>query len=48
MSPLSLVDSLVLKVEVVDGHGQYDFPSYKVKDQLFINKIRVAGLYCRH
>jgi hypothetical protein len=47
MTTPSPVDSLVLKVEVVDGRGQYDFPSYKVKDQLFVNKIRVEGLYCR-
>ena len=48
MTHPSLVDSLVLKVDVEQGHGKYNFPSCKVKDQLFINKIRVAGLYCRH
>ena len=41
------MDSLVLKVDIHEGCGKYIFPSYKLKDDLFINKINAAGLFCR-
>ena len=40
-------DSLILKIDLIDGVGTNPFPSYSLREDLFQNSIRVVGLYCK-
>ena len=39
-------DSLILKIDIINGVGESPFPSYSLREDLFQNSIQVVGLYC--